>query len=98
LCLVVIEYTTAILRAYIRALSVGRGWIVHLVEELDKLAVRDLLWVVNYLESFCVCGIALAYLTKTTTYANTYDLSYHCILLCNSGCLYRHQCIPLLRR
>lgn len=52
---VVVEDGAAILRAGVAALPVlGRG-VVHLVEELEQLAVGDLVGVEGHLEGFGVC-------------------------------------------
>lgn len=45
----------AVLRSRVRALGVERGGVVELVEELEELAVRDLLGVKDDLRGFGVC-------------------------------------------
>lgn len=49
---VVVKDGTAVLRATVWALLILCGWIVHLVEELEKSAVCNLLRIVYYLERF----------------------------------------------
>ncbi len=54
---VVIEDSASVLRTPVWALLVLRCRVVHLVKELEKRAVCDLVWVVDYLKGFGVCYI-----------------------------------------
>lgn len=56
LLLVICEDSGSILRAGVRALTVGCSRVMHFVEELDELPVCDLLRVVNDLQSLGICG------------------------------------------
>jgi hypothetical protein len=53
---VVVENSTAVLRAHVGALAVRGGGVVHLVEEFEERAVLDLGGVIDYLKRFGVCG------------------------------------------
>lgn len=57
LLLVVCEDSRSVLRTSIRSLSVGCGRVVHSVEELDKLSVRDLLRIIDDLQCLGVYTI-----------------------------------------
>ena len=65
LIIVMIKYSGAILRAGIWALSVGCCGVVHFVEELQELAIGNLLGIIGHLKSFCVCARGLSALFLT---------------------------------
>ncbi len=54
LLVVVVEDAGAVLRAGIWALLVMGGWVVHAIEVLDEVDVRNFVGVVGELDGFCV--------------------------------------------
>ena len=55
------ENRRTILRADVRALPIGSGWVVHFPESVEELFVADSRGVKGYLDGLCVSGAARAY-------------------------------------
>src|SRR5262245_50309909 len=60
LLIVVIENRGAVLCAYIRALAVHRGGIMNREEDVQKVTVRNDIWIEMYLYHFGMSGIPVA--------------------------------------
>src|SRR6187402_219467 len=97
-----VEYSAAVLRARVWTLTVRGCGVVHLVEELEKLAVRNLGGVVGYLEGFGVYLLLALTVFKPNKnckiYGDTYGQSVPNTQPYNSGSSHHHRYILLGHR